>query len=252
MSKIIETLNNPFKREKVRSSAQEEIAKIYLKVSDKNKHKKEKRSAAFPWTIAAIALFLTFLVVLLSSSIDVKIKILGELPSFEGPRPDKFGSIREKGLFLVRGSEVNKYLVKNAGFTGSAKAFSKIDGGELVLCNSRGDGWANYEMVLKEPIDFSKLDIAYTAKGERGEEYMMITLVDSDNRVYRMEKDMTSKLSKDWQRYTINLKALKNAIDLTNISTIRFEFGSLTAGNSPMATLFLKDICVTKTKRMDY
>ena len=42
MSKIIDTLNNPFKKERVRSSAQEEIAKIYLKVSDKSKNKKDK------------------------------------------------------------------------------------------------------------------------------------------------------------------------------------------------------------------
>ena len=40
MSKILETMNNPFKKERARTSAQDEIAKIYLKVSDKNKGKK--------------------------------------------------------------------------------------------------------------------------------------------------------------------------------------------------------------------
>ena len=251
MSKILETMNNPFKKEKIRSSAQEEIAKIYLKVSDKNKHKKEKRSPKVPWMIAGVALLFALLMFFLKSTIDVKVRILGEIPSLNRSVPDKFGSLREKGLYIVKGAEPNKYLIKNADFTGDAKAFSKMSDNEIVLCNARGSGWANYEIVLREPLDLSKLDIRYEAKGERGEEYLTLVIVDSDNRTYRMERDIESKVSKEWQTYTINFKPLKNAIDLTNIAIIRFEFGSLTAGNSPMATLFLKDICVTKTKRME-
>lgn len=248
MSKIIETLNNPFKKEKLRSSAQEEIAKIYLKVSDKNKHKKENRVPKVPWIIALLALSLVFLMLFLKSNIDVKVRILGEIPSVASA--DKFGSLREKGLYIVKGSEPNKYLIKNADFKGDAKAFSKTGDNELVLCNAHGSGWANYEITLREPLDLNKLDIRYTAKGERGEEYLTVIIVDSDNRTYRVEKDILSKVSKEWQTYTINFKALKHAIDLANVSIVRFEFGSLTAGNSPMATIFLKDICVTKTKRM--
>ena len=251
MSKILETLNNPFKKEKLRSSAQEEIAKIYLKVSDKNKHKKDKHASKVPWMIAGLALSLALLMFFLKSNIDIKVRILGEIPSLSSSAPDKFGSLREKGLYIVKGSEPNKYLIKNVDFMGDAKAFSKISGDEIILCNARGSGWANYEIVLRESLDLSKLDIRYAAKGERGEEYLTLVIVDSDNRTYRMEKDIGSKVSKEWQAYTINFKPLKNAIDLTNIAIIRFEFGSLTAGNSPMATLFLKDICVTKTKRME-
>ena len=54
MSKILETLNNPFKKEKSRTSAQEEIAKIYLKVSDKNKLKNQRPAPKFPWVIAVM------------------------------------------------------------------------------------------------------------------------------------------------------------------------------------------------------
>ena len=252
MSKTIETLNNPFKKEKLRSSAQEEIAKIYLKVSDKNKHKKDKHSSKVPWMVAGLALLLVLLMFFLKSTIDVKVRILGEIPSLNSVAPaDKFGSLKEKGLYIVKGAELNKYLIKNADFAGDARAFSKISDNELILCNARGSGWANYEIVLREPLDLSKLDIRYAAKGERGEEYLTVVIVDSDNRTYRMEKDISSKVSKDWQTYTLNFKPLQNALDLANISVIRFEFGSLTAGNSPMATLFLKDICVTKTKRME-
>ncbi|MDD5437381.1 MAG: hypothetical protein PHX20_07560 [Candidatus Omnitrophica bacterium] len=249
MSKIIETMTSPFKKEKTRSSAQEEIAKIYLKVSDKNKNRREKASK-LPWIIAGLALVVAVLTLLFKSNIDVKVRILGEIPSIGSDGSDKFGSLREKGLYLSKGGELNKYLIKNADFSGDAKLFSKVTGDEITLCNSRGSGWANYEIYLREPLNLRKLDVRYMARGESGDEYLTVVIVDSDNRSYRVEKDMSSKLSKDWQAYTINFKPLRNVIDLANISVIRFEFGTLTAGNSSTATLFVKDICVTKTKRM--
>ncbi len=250
MSKIIDTLNNPFKKERVRSSAQEEIAKIYLKVSDKNKARKEIRAPKFPWAIAAIALAIAFFAILFKSTIDIKVRILGEVPSFDSGQPDKFGSLRDKGLYLLKGAEPNKYLIKSAGFAGDAKAFSKIEDDELVLCNSRGSGWANYGIYLKEPVDLSRLDIKYTARGESGGEYLTVALLDSENRSYRVEKDMSSSLGVDWQDVTINFKYLRSAIDLTNITAVRFEFGSLTAGNSSTSTIFLKDIRLVRAKRM--
>ena len=252
MSKIIETLNNPFKKERMRSSAQEEIAKIYLKVSDKNKKIGHKPPSKFPWAIAAAALALALVLLFFKSNIDVNIKILGEIPSFAASETDKFGSIREKGLYLVKGSEPNKYIVKYTGFTGDARTFSRVKGDELILCNSRGSGWANYEIRLKEPLDLTKLDIKYTARGESGDESLTVVLVDSDNRTYRAEKDISSDLSKNWQVYTLNFKPIKKALDTKNISAIRFEFGTLTAGNSSVATIYLKDICVTKTKHMGW
>jgi len=248
MSKMLETLNNPFRKEKARSSAQEEIAKIYLKVSDKNK--KARPAPKLPWAVAAAALALVLLTLLFKSNIDVKVRIIGELPALGGERPDKFGMVsQDKGLYLLRGSEVNKYLVRDAGFAGDARTFSRAAGDELVLCNSRGSGWANYGISLKEPLDLRRLDLRYAAKGETGDECLAVTVVDSDNRTYRFERDISSRMSKEWQTITLNFKALRNAVDLANISAIRFEFGTLTAGNSSTATLFLKDICVTKTKR---
>jgi len=254
MSKIIDTLNNPFKKEKVHTSAQEEIAKIYLKVSDKGKYKtKPAPMPKLPWIIAGTALVMAVLVLFFKSNIDIKVRILGEIPALNAEAPaDKFGTLREKGVFLVKDAEPNKYIVRNADFKGDAKAFSKITGGELVLCNSRGSGWANYEIELKEPLNLDRLDLKYTARGERGGEFLTVVVVDSDNRTYRIEKDISSSLAKDWQVSTISFKPLQNAVDIKNISVIRFEFGSLTVGNSPMATIFMKDVCVTKTKRMGW
>ena len=250
MSKVIDTISNPFKKDKLRSSAQEEIAKIYLKVSDKSNIRKSKLPPKLPWGIAVAALILAAVILLFKSSIDVKIRILGELPGMRSEEPDKFGSLHEKGLYLIKGSEPNKYLIEDFNFAGDARAFSKIDSDTIVLCNSKGSGWADYEITLKEPLDLNKLDVRYAAKGERGEESLIVAIVDSDNRIYRIRKDISSELSKEWQTYTMNFKPLKNAIDLANITSVRFEFGTLTAGNNSMATIFLKDICVIKTKRM--
>lgn len=255
MSKIIETMNNPFRKEKIRTSAQEEIAKIYLKVSDKGKNKaRPAPMPKLPWIIAAAALVIALLVLFFKSNIDVKVRILGEIPTLSagGTQADKFGTLREKGIFLVKDAEPNKYIVRSADFKGDAKAFSKMAGAELILCNSRGPGWANYEIELKEPINLARLDLKYVARGERGDEFLTVVVVDSDNRTYRVEKDISSSLTKDWQVFTVNFMPLKNAVDIKNISVIRFEFGSLTVGNSPMATIFMKDICVTKTKRMGW
>jgi len=249
MSKILETMNNPFKKERARTSAQDEIAKIYLKVSDKNKSKKDKHAPKLPWAIMAVALFFAALTLFFKSNIDVKIRILGEIPTLGPEAADKFGSLHEKGLYLLKGSDLNKYIVKDAGFNGDAKAFSKVGDDALVLCNSRGNGWANYGIYLKEPLNLNRLDIKYMARGESGDEYLTVVIVDSDNRSYRVEKDLSSKLSKEWQAYTINFKYLKNVIDLADIMSVKFEFGTLTAGNSSTSTLFLKDVCVTKTKR---
>jgi len=44
-------------------------------------------------------------------------------------------------------------------------------------------------------------------------------------------------------------RKLLTAVDLNNIIAIKFEFGSLTAGNSSGAAIFLKDIYVAKARR---
>jgi len=240
------TINNPFKKEKVYSSAQEEIAKTYFKTYGKDNNKK-KPVRRIPWVIAAASILVVFFVLISKSNIDVKID----------PATDKFTNARERGEFLIgefliKGSELNKYLIKNTAFLGDAKRSSAVSENELVFRNSRGSGWANYTIELKEPLDLSKLDIKYAAKGENGDEYLGIVIVDSDKRSYRIEKDISAKLTKDWQVYTINFRPIRNAVDLANIVTIKFQFGSPSAGNNSMATIFLKDVYVTKTKKMGW
>jgi len=236
----------------IRAPFHDEIAKTYLKTSANTrsaaKHRKESK---LPWFIASAAIALAFFILLSRSNIDVRIRVLSELPSFTAVNePDKFENVRDKGIFLVRGGELNTYIIRGENFTGDAVNFSEKTSDYIRLTNSRGSGWANYEIELKEPVDLSKLDLKYAAKGQRGDERLGIVIVDADNRYYRIEKDMASKLTTDWKMYTVNFRPVRKALDLSSIVLIKFEFGSLTVGNSSVSTIFLRDVYLAKTKKM--
>jgi hypothetical protein len=255
MSKTIGILENASSKKQPHASVniQDEIARTYFHVPSK-KHagkKKPKWKAFLPWAIAVLALFFAIAVLIFKSSIDIKVRFLGEIPSSPvNNDARKLGENSEQGLFFIEAGVPNKDVVKNAYFTGDAKEFSAWKSQELVFCNSRGSGWANYTIELKEPIDLNRLDIRYTAKGIRGDEFLTFVIVDSNARSYRLEKDLSSAMGKDWQRYTINFKRFRKAVDLSSISVIKFEFGSLTAGNYPSAVISLKDVYITKARRL--
>lgn len=255
MSKTIGVLDNGVSRKQIqRMDIQDEIAKTYFHVpAKKHVKKKNKWKQHMPWAITAIALLVAVAAVIFKSSIDIKVRFLGEIPSVRMP-VGLYHSEKDfdKGAFLVEGGEPNREIVKNAYFAGDAKNFSMAKPEELVLCNARGPGWANYTIELKEPVDLNKLDIRYMAKGVKGDEFLALIISDENNRIYRLEKDLSSSLSKDWRGYRINFRRIKKAVDLSNIAMIKFEFGRLTAGNYPSAIVFLKDIYVTKARRFKW
>ena len=234
---------------------QDEIAKTYFHTPGK-KHPKKKKprwKSFLPWVVAILAILFAIAILIFKSSIEIKVRFLGEIPSSPmGKDGYKLNKNLEKGLFFIEGGMPNKDIVKNAYFMGDSKNFSIAKPEELVLCNSRGSGWANYTIELKEPVDLNKLDIRYMAKGVRGNEFLTLVVVDSNSRSYRLEKDLSSQMSKEWQRYTINFRRVKKAVDMSNISMIKFEFGSLTAGNYPSAVMSLKDVYITKTRRLKW
>ena len=238
-----------------RADIQDEIARTYFHTPAK-KHQKEKkprRKSLLPWVVAILALFFAIAILVFKSSIEIKVRFLGEIPSSPISKDEyKLDEYLEKGLFFIEGGVPNKDVVKNAYFTGDSKEFSISKPEELVLCNSRGSGWANYTIELKEPVDLNKLDIRYMARGVRGDEFLTLVIVDSSSRSYRLEKDLSSAMSNQWQKYTINFRRVKKAVDMANISMIKFEFGSLTAGNYPSAVMSLKDVYITKTRRLKW
>jgi hypothetical protein len=237
-----------------RIDIQDEIAKTYFHTPAKKHGKKKPKWKQFiPWAVAGVALLFAAAILVFKSSIDINVRFLGEIPSTPiGGAAHKFGESLDKGIFIVAGGTPNKDIVKSAYFTGDAREFSISRPEELTLCNSRGSGWANYTIELKEPVGLDKLDIVYTARGFRGDESLTLVIVDSGKRSYRLEKDLSSAMGKDWQRYTMNFRRVKKAVDLSNISAIKFEFGSLTAGNYPSAVMSLKDVYITKTRRLKW
>lgn len=241
----------PYRQQEADRAVREEISKTYLKVSNKNNKKFLPR---LPWIITILALSLSLSLFILRSNIDIKIRILGEVPSIRGGRPveDEFERAPDKGIFLVKGSTDNKDIVKNVYFAGDAVIFSKVAKDQVILGNSRGSGWANYTLELREPADFSRFDLRYMARGSRGGEYLIFVIVDSGSRSYRIEPETTGRLTNDWRRYVMNFRQAENAVDLTEITTIKFEFGNLTAGNNPLTTIYLKDVYVAKTKRLKW
>ena len=252
MSKILDTLENKSLKKQVPSGLgiHDEIARTYFHTQKKKDLDKKPGWISFlPWIITALVVIIGIAVVISKSSIDIKVRLLGEIPTLKGSTG---GVISDKGVFLIQGGDPQTGIVKNAYFAGDARAFSSSKQGELVLCNTRGAGWANYTIELKEPIDLNKLDINYTAKGVGKGESLILVIADSNSRTYRMEKDLSSALTDDWKVYAINFKPIKNTLDLSNIVTIKFEFGSLTAGNYSSALIYLKDIYLTKTRRLKW
>ncbi|MDP3790977.1 MAG: hypothetical protein Q8R38_02915 [Candidatus Omnitrophota bacterium] len=251
MSKILDALDN--KATKKHASGlgmQDEIAKTYFHASQKKPVKKKPKWAPFlPWLVTAVVIVLAIVMVLSKSSIDIKVRLLGEIPTFKGPVAPQ---AVDKGEFLVKGGQPQADIVKNAYFAGDGKAFSEAKEEEVVLCNARGAGWANYTIELKEPVNLNNLDVVYTAKGARGDESLVLVIADSNNRTYRMEKDLSSALKDEWKKHTINFRSVKKTLDLSSIVAIKFEFGSLTAGNYSSAVINLKDVCLTKTRRLKW
>lgn len=227
----------------------DELAKTYFQAPRKAEKNKIKWPAFIPWLITAAVILIAAAVVLSRSSIDIKVRLLGEVPALNGPASEKGV---ERGEFLVKGGQPQAALVKNVYFAGDGKAFSGAEEEEMILCNARGSGWANYTIELKEPVDLNKLDIKYTARGARGDEYLVLVVADSNNRIYRMEKDLSSAVGSEWKRYTVNFRPAKKILDLANIAVIKFEFGSLTAGNYSSAVIHLKDVCLTKARRLKW
>jgi len=233
----------------LQSALNDEIVRTYLKTSDKS-YLKKRATMRLAWSIAIISSILALVAFLTKINLDVRVRILGEIPSVVVERGQiSFDNMKDKGVFLIKGITVNNDMVKSAYFSGDAGMGSRTADDHILLSNAKGSGWGNYTIELKEPIGLNDLDLKFVAKGSSGGELLGIVIVDSDNKTYRMERDLSTKLSEEWQLYKVNFRPVKKAVDLSSITTIKFEFGSLTVGNSSGAAIFLKDVYVAKARR---
>jgi hypothetical protein len=227
----------------------DEIAHTFLRTSEKS-YIRKKNTQRLAWSVAAVATILALVALFTKMTFDIKVRFLGEIPtiSVEGGRIN-FDNMKDKGVFLIKGITSNNDLIKDTFFAGDAKTGSRTADDHILLSNSRGSGWGNFSINLKEPVDLSRLDLKFVARGMSGGEFLGIVIVDADNKTYRMERDLSTRLTNEWQLYKVNFRPVKNAVDLVNIVMIKFEFGSLTVGNSSGAAIFLKDIYVAKARK---
>lgn len=233
----------------LQSALNDEIAMTYLKTSEKS-YIKKKATLRLAWSVAGVATILAIVALITKINLDVKIRFLGEIPSVSVERGQiNFDNMKDKGVFLMKGILTNNDIVKTTFFAGDAKLGSRTADDHILLSNAKGSGWANFTIELKEPINLNQLDLKFVARGSSGGELLGIVIVDSDNKTYRMERELSTKLTNDWQLYKIDFRPIKKAVDLGNITTVKFEFGSLTVGNSSGAAIFIKDIYVAKARR---
>lgn len=231
-------------------SFQEEIANTYFKTSPATGKKVLKKKASkAPWIIAAFAAFLAVAIFFSRSNFDIKVRLVNGTPFIT---KDGSALSAEGAQFFVRGGEPNKAIIGKAFFAGDARVSSAMADSQITLTNSRGQGWASFVIEMKQPIDLTKLDIRYTAKGSSGAEKLIPIIVDSQNRSYRIGDLSITALSDSWHTYIIDFKPVKGDIDLANVSAVKFELGTETAGNGPAAVIFLKDIAITKARRVKW
>lgn len=233
----------------LQSELNNEIARTYLKTSERS-YIRKKTTLRLAWSIAIVASILAVVAFVTKINLDVRVRILGEMPSVSVERGQiNFDNMKDKGVFLIKGISANNDIVKTTFFAGDAKIGSRTADDHILLSNAKGSGWGNFTIDLKEPISLDKLDLKFVARGSSGGEYLGIVIVDSDKKIYRMERGLSTMLTNEWQLYKINFRPVKKAVNLANITTIKFEFGSLTVGNSSGAAIFLKDIYVAKARR---
>jgi len=231
-------------------SFQEEIANTYFKTSPATGKKvSKKKPSKTPWIIAGLAAILAITIFISRSNFDIKVRLVSGTPFIT-----KDGSAlpSDGAQFFVKGGELNKDLIGRAFFVGDARVSSKMADNEITLSNSRGQGWASFVIEMKQPIDLTRFNMRYAAKGSSGSEKMVPVIIDSQTRSYKIGDKSLAALSDNWNTYIVDFKPVKGDIDLTNVSAIKFEFGTETAGNDPAAMLFLKDISIIKARRIKW
>ncbi len=237
-------------KDRLHEAFQEEIANTYFRTSTASTKASEKaKPSLIPWIVAVAAMCIAVVLFVSKSNFDVKVRVVSGAPFITR---DGSPASADDSLSILQGGEANNGLVARAYFLGDGRNASKLSADEAVLCNSKGQGWASFVVEFKKPVDLKKFDIRYTAKGKAGIEKIVPVITDTDNRSYRVDDASVTTLAGSWQTYIINFNPVKSNIDLAAVSAIKFEFGTETAGNSPEATMSIKDISMIKTRKVKW
>lgn len=275
MSNIIESLKSAVRSQtqesvKKRSDyelTQEELANIYFSSSQKQRNpelpiivkviEKQGVASAVPWIITSIAFLITAFSLFSTKRVFVDIKVIDEKnPYFSTtqfspqawPQQPVQNAVEEpaakteKELF----GHPEKILLERVSFDGASKLNSTFDRATMTLINSSVSPFARATLQFETPMNLRGGKIVFYAKGAKGGENLGVALKDRGN-VLAFDKGKVNpfprKLITEWQRAEVLLKDTLPAFDPTQVSTLRFEFGSNNQ-NKPGDTIFIKEIQV--------
>lgn len=230
-------------------SFQEEIANTYFKTSSSPRRASKKKVSRIPWILAGLAALAAVAVFISKSNFDIKVRVVSGTPFITS---DASAAASDGAKFLVRGGEADRSAVNKMFLMGDGRFASSITDREITLANAEGQGWSSLIIELSRPADMTKFGIRYAAKGASGAEKIVPIVTDSQNRSYRISDPSITSLSDSWRTYIIDFKPVRADIDLKSITTIKFEFGTETAGNARSAVMFLKDISTPKARRIKW
>lgn len=96
----------------LQSALNDEIARTYLKTSERS-YIRKKTTLRLAWSIAIIASILAVVAFVTKINLDVRVRILGEMPSVSVERGQmNFDNMKDKGVFLIKGISANNDIVK--------------------------------------------------------------------------------------------------------------------------------------------
>lgn len=151
-----------------------------------------------------------------------------------------------KVITMFDGGRINREIIDDFEFRGYAKGNAKFSNKLIVFNNPKKYNWADISLDFKFPVDFSKRYLLLSLKGKIGGEKITLVLRDINNRSYRL-KDIY--LSSNWTTETIPINNLKENIDLSKISHLRFECGYVGETGMDSAidvTIYIRKIQILK------
>ena len=255
MSKTLDILKQESKKS---DPIQEQLAEIYISptkkksLSERTKAKSEK-TINRGWLGLVLALGVLWVATLLflfsNNRLNISVTVIQEKAEIEEEKAketvflDTAPSPKEKqeGQLVLEGLPPN-----TIEFGGSASERSRLTDYYLYLVNGRGRAWANAKISFNQPVNAVDNALRFSAKGGKGGELLLVVLKDAGNRTYQSINIAPGGMEKEWQSFAINLNEARSWIDITSISQIRFEFGSLTTDNPATATIYIKELILTK------
>lgn len=240
MPKTLEGTRRSFPKEDV---LLEHIASTYFAKKSRPKTRSKKRSPSLK-DAALIAVAVT--------TVAAAIGFILIIASITGNNYNEFLRKKVSALQVIPLLDkdiVNKDIIRSPEFLGYARrASSKTVKDALILKNLKKYNWADFLLPFRFPVDLSSRTLNFSARGAKGGEKMTIVLKDSSNRSLRLKEIY---LSSNWRAESMPLGSSKKYIDLSNINSIRIEYGrigesALEKDSSIESIIYLKDITLSK------